>query len=50
MQLELTLELEIKITDRPININGIIKAVHLYQNELGKSKEGTDCFFIFSEK
>jgi hypothetical protein len=37
MQLELTLELEIKITDGPININGIIKAVHLYQNELGRN-------------
>lgn len=37
MQLELTLELDIKITDGPMNINGIIKAVHLYQNELGKN-------------
>ena len=35
MQLEMTLELDIKITDGPMNINGIIKAVHLYQNELG---------------
>lgn len=37
MKLELTLELDINITDGPMNINGIIKAVHLYQNELGKS-------------
>jgi hypothetical protein len=37
MQIELTLELEIKITDGPININGIIKAVHDYQNELGRN-------------
>ncbi len=37
MQLEVTLELEIKIADGPLNINGIIKAVHLYQNELGKN-------------
>lgn len=37
MQLEMTLELKIKITDGPMNINGIIKAVHLYQNELGKT-------------
>ena len=36
MKLELTLELEIKITDGPLNINGIIKAVHMYQNELGR--------------
>lgn len=37
MQLEMTLELKIKITDGPMNINGIIKAVHMYQNELGKN-------------
>lgn len=37
MKLEMTLELDIKITDGPMNINGIIKAVHLYQNELGKT-------------
>ena len=37
MKLEVTLELDIKITDGPVNINGIIKAVHLYQNELGKN-------------
>ena len=37
MQLEMTLELTIKITDGPMNINGIIKAVHLYQNELGRT-------------
>jgi len=37
MKLEVTLELDIKITDGPMNINGIIKAVHLYQNELGKN-------------
>jgi len=35
MKLEVTLELEIKITDGPMNINGIFKAVHMYQNELG---------------
>lgn len=37
MKLELTLELDIKITDGPLNINGIIKAVHQYQNELGRT-------------
>lgn len=37
MKLEVTLELDIKITDGPVNINGIIKAVHMYQNELGKN-------------
>jgi hypothetical protein len=37
MKLEVTLELDIKITDGPLNINGIIKAVHLYQNEMGKN-------------
>jgi hypothetical protein len=37
MKLEITLELEIKITEGPININGLIKAVHLYQNELGRT-------------
>lgn len=35
MQLEVTLELEIKITDFPININGIIKGVHASQNQIG---------------
>jgi hypothetical protein len=37
MKIELTLELDIKITDGTMNINGIIKAVHSYQNELGKN-------------
>jgi hypothetical protein len=37
MKLEVTLELDIKITDGPMNINGIIKAVHQYQNELGRA-------------
>jgi hypothetical protein len=37
MKLELTLELDVKITDGSMNINGIIKAVHQYQNELGRA-------------
>jgi hypothetical protein len=37
MKLEVTLELDIKITDGPLNINGIIKAVHMYQSELGRT-------------
>lgn len=35
MKLEMTLELEIKITEYPININGIIKGVHASQNQIG---------------
>jgi len=37
MKIELTLELEINITENHNNINGIIKAIHSYQNELGKN-------------
>jgi hypothetical protein len=37
MKIELTLELEINITENHNIINGIIKAIHSYQNELGKN-------------
>lgn len=37
MQLEMKLELEIKIQDAELNINGIIKAIHEYQKELSLS-------------
>lgn len=37
MKIELSFELEMNITENLNNINGIIKAVHSYQNELGKN-------------
>lgn len=37
MKLEVTLELDINITDEPLNINGIIKSVHSQQSQLSKA-------------
>jgi hypothetical protein len=36
MQLEVTLELQIKIEEEQLNINGLIRAVYLSQNEFGR--------------
>lgn len=37
MELELAVELKINISDGPIDINGVIKAIHDFRNDLGRA-------------